>query len=94
MLGRAPKEQKVGALVPQITYTTSMVSRAMHPSKDAHVPMPSICDSVALCGKWDLTDVIKGMDPEMGRLPWITQVESMGSQGPYKRMQHSPRREQ
>lgn len=49
------------------------------PSKDACVPIPASCDSVALHGQWDFLSVIKGLDLEMGRLPWITQVDSMES---------------
>lgn len=58
-------------LMPQITYITPVVGRAMHPSKDAHIPVPKTCALVTLHGQWDFIDAIKGTNLEMERLPWI-----------------------
>lgn len=43
----------------------------LHTPKDVHVLNPGTRESVTLPGKWDFANVIKVIDPEMGRKPWI-----------------------
>lgn len=46
-------------------------------SKLVRLRIPRTCDYIALHGKRDSVDVMKVKDPEMERLPWITQCPNL-----------------
>lgn len=50
-----------------------VVSTKMLP-KDLHALILATCEDATLSGKKDFADVIKGIDLEMERASWITQV--------------------
>lgn len=54
-LGGTCTAQKVEALVLWVPYMASVVGRAMHPSKDVHVPAPHTCNSGTSHGKETFT---------------------------------------
>ena len=47
--------------------------------KDVHILIHGTCDCVVLHGKWNFAGVINGMDLQMKRTSWYTQVGPVSS---------------
>lgn len=47
--------------------------------KDVHTLIHGTCDCVVLHGKWNFADVTNGMDLQMKRTSWYTQVGPVSS---------------